>query len=211
MYASKILVRVGIQLAPRNSLLHCRDGNFLLTLCTVISANGMSGIRPALCLLCLLHKENNNHNVLSHEDILHFICNEFCLKFLSAHVLSFLCVVRLFLYTVSWNFSCYLRRMLMHVNFKCYELSTFSFSCLIVVFTRVNGCWRQRCQCLGREGEEWLISLPHNFFYSCSDTVGNVVSEWNVIREYLDLRKIKGVEKITKWGALAFRFFRIYI
>lgn len=100
-----------------------------------------------------------------------------------------------FWYAVSWNVGCYLRRMLMHVNFKCYELSTFSFNCLIVFFTRVNGCWRQRSQCLGarcRGGRGWWISPPH-LFSSRSYTVGNVVSE------YLDLRKITGNEWVREW------------
>jgi hypothetical protein len=147
-------------------LLNCRDGSFLVTLCTVMSTNGMSGIWPALCLLCLLHKENSNHEVLRREGILHLICNEFCLKFLSAYVLSFLCVVReTVLYIVSWNVSCCLRRMLMHVNFKCYELLIFSIICLIVFFTRVNGCWRQQYQYLvmGR-GKGGLFPSPTTFF-----------------------------------------------
>jgi hypothetical protein len=133
----------------------------------------MPGIRPALCLLCLLHKENSNNNVLRHEDIRRFICNVFCLKFFSAYVLSFLYVSESLFNTVSWNVSSYLRSMLKHVNFKCYELSTFSFNCLIIFFTRINGCWRQRCQ---YRGVGFNIPPPKHF-PPCCNRVTNVVSE----------------------------------
>ena len=139
----------------------------------------MSGIRRVLCLLCLCHKQNNNHNVLHHEDTPHFICNKFYLKCFSDCFLSFLsmCVSSFFYCIISWNVRCYLRNMLMHVNFKCYELSTISFNYLIFFFTRVNVCWRERCLYRGT-GEEVSTSLLLNkHFYFVLNVTANVVSE----------------------------------